>query len=157
QGDSTRNLRVFLSNYVLLFSLFATTIAVGFIFVRRGRAGSIKPAERSESLRLEPQAIQAIQRGKDLFEHGPFSEAVIYDRDALRQRLNEKFKFRPTFTTEEIIEKLRAANLELDINELTSILTFGDRCKFGQYQPTEKEARDLVERASKYLERLHRT
>lgn len=139
--------------YLIGVPLLVVLLITSGILLKRSRRPMIKPPEEGLIV-ASPEVIQALEGAKDSLEKGMYAPAVISASERLRSDLINRLKLKPSSTNEEIIETLNRTNIGVDHREVRPLLKLADKCKFGEYVPTKKEAGESLEKASNILRKL---
>lgn len=131
--------------------------ALYYVYRRKKAGKSLLPKKVEPPRPPHEVALQALHDLKSslLLAEGRVKEYYIRVSEIIRRYIEGRyFIVALELTTYELIEKLRAADVEPEIVQL--IQEFLDACdlvKFAKYQPTEDENQQVIERAFEIVER----
>ena len=142
--------------YLIGVPLVLALLTMSVLLLRRSRRVVVKAPEEG-LIMASPEVIQALKSAKVSFDKGSYAPAVVSASEKLRSELINQLRLRQSCTNEEIAETLNRTNMDINRNEVISILKLADKCKFDEYLPTQNEARESLEKASNILKKLEKT
>ncbi len=131
--------------------------ALYYIYRRKKAGKGLLPKKEEPPRPPHEMALDELNalRASSLLAEGRIKEYYIQVSEIIRRYIEGRyFIIALELTTFELIEKMRAAEVETEIVQM--IHDFLDNCdlvKFAKYQPTEKENVEIIERAVEIVER----
>ncbi len=131
--------------------------ALYYVYQRKKAGKSLLPKKVEPPRPPHEVALQALQdlKSSSLLAEGRVKEYYIRVSEIIRRYIEGRyFIVALELTTYELIERLRAADVEPEMVQLTQeFLDSCDLVKFAKYQPTEDENQQVLERAFEIVER----